>query len=655
MRASSSGELFQKTCGPEGSDAGGIEQLGSHVAEAGAGGQQKEHVERSIPASDIETIPMAKALGGEGDLPVLGSRKGPAGKRGKGGDLLGAELVASHDGGGDGELATLGSHKVRQGRRHKSASVLDRGRSSAKGLPEGDALETLGSHKAKNGKRMPQTQERQQAAEADEMGTLGSHFVKHAKVKSAKDDAGAAADPEESMQELGSHEAVQRKRTVSAGSEAELFAAPEMQMLGSHYTRQPKGKMLRQLFSRATEGETGGTWAHATGAVPIPDAQEGGGKQDAAAMGGGVVWTRDGSLLVLNADSSPRSRTVCGFDMDDTLITTRSGRVFATGRSDWKWLFECIPDKLRALHAEGKKVVIFTNQGGVNGKNGYDETKERMICGKIEDMVAELGFPVLALVATTEDVYRKPATNMWDYMARRLNGGAAPDLSTSIFVGDAAGRPERTDVRGEKQKKDFSCSDRKFAYNVGVWFRTPEEYFLGDEAAAFGWDAVDLSHIPTDGEMCEGGIASLTSKSQELIVMVGFPASGKSTLAARYLVPHGYVRVNRDTLKTKEKCIKAAEEALDRGKSVVIDNTNPARDTRAVYVGMAKARGVPVRCFWMQADEKLAQHLNYFREAMFKKDFEAPTVAEGFREVKKINFVAKFDGADASKTFFQMH
>ena len=45
-------------------------------------------------------------------------------------------------------------------------------------------------------------------------------------------------------------------------------------------------------------------------------------------------------------------------------------------------------------------------------------------------------------------------------------------------------------------------------------------------------------------------------QSQELVVMVGCPASGKSTLRKKYLEPHGYVAVNRDTMGTFEKCCK---------------------------------------------------------------------------------------------------
>lgn len=383
------------------------------------------------------------------------------------------------------------------------------------------------------------------------------------------------------------------------------------------------------------------------------------------------TWVHEGSLLVLDTAASAGAnsgREVLCFDMDDTLIATKSGKTFAVGRSDWRWLYPSIPDKLRAAHAAGKKLVIFTNQAGIDGKGGYDVSKERMICGKIEDIIDELGVPVQAFIATTDDEFRKPATAMWDFMVRSFNGGVAPDLSKCTFVGDAAGRPA-CPAHG-RPKKDFSCSDRKFAFNIGIAFATPEEFFKGEAPDPFEWDSADIASIPREGPICNGGVESLTSATQEMVILCGFPASGKSTFSKTYLVPKGYFWVNRDTLKTPARCLKAAEEALAAGKSVVVDNTNPSKGARAEYIAIARSHRVPVRCFWMQVDEKLAQHLNHFREritkgasphvprigyAMFKKNWQEPEISEGFTEIKKIFFVANnFPDEEAKKSFFQL-
>lgn len=42
-----------------------------------------------------------------------------------------------------------------------------------------------------------------------------------------------------------------------------------------------------------------------------------------------------------------------------------------------------------------------------------------------------------------------------------------------------------------------------------------------------------------------------------MVIFVGSPGAGKSTFWQNYMPD--YIRVNRDTLKTKQKCYKVAE------------------------------------------------------------------------------------------------
>lgn len=44
-------------------------------------------------------------------------------------------------------------------------------------------------------------------------------------------------------------------------------------------------------------------------------------------------------------------------------------------------------------------------------------------------------------------------------------------------------------------------------------------------------------------------------------------------------------------MKSKAKCLKVAEKALEDGKSVVIDNTNPGKAVRKEYYDLAKKYG----------------------------------------------------------------
>lgn len=332
------------------------------------------------------------------------------------------------------------------------------------------------------------------------------------------------------------------------------------------------------------------------------------------------------------------------------MIRTASGRQFPQGRRDWAWLVPEVPKRLKALHEDGWKIVIFTNQNGIaTGKQPAGDIK-----GKILDLIKDAGVPMQAFVASADDLYRKPSTDMWLHLVKNRNSGLQPDMSVSVYVGDAAGRAANWDATGTK--KDFSCSDRKFAFNCGLTFHTPEEFFLKKAPAKFSWLGVDPTLIGRAGGAAPAAAAAASSPSMddpapphpsaaqkranaapaaaasssspsaskgpwhvnhtEVVVFCGFPAAGKSTFAKTHFLPHGYVHINRDQLKTKEKCVAKTLEALQSGRSVVVDNTNPSVEVRALYIAAARQFGVPVRCLQFVTALEVAQHLNMFREKL---------------------------------------
>lgn len=99
-----------------------------------------------------------------------------------------------------------------------------------------------------------------------------------------------------------------------------------------------------------------------------------------------------------------------------------------------------------------------------------------------------------------------------------------------------------------------------------------------------------------------------------MIVLVGSPGSGKSHFCKNFLVPEGYIHINRDKLGSWQKCVAAAETALKNKSCVVIDNTNPDKETRKRYVSLAKKLSVPCRCFVLNTSIHQAKHNNAFRE-----------------------------------------
>ncbi|KAK3591259.1 hypothetical protein CHS0354_010624 [Potamilus streckersoni] len=347
-------------------------------------------------------------------------------------------------------------------------------------------------------------------------------------------------------------------------------------------------------------------------------------------------------LITLTSTTLEGRSKVAGFDIDFTVIKTASGKKFATGASDWEWWNECVPTKLQKLHKDGYRVVFFTNQAGI----------EKM---KVK--------PEEAFICTGNNHYRKPSTLMWEYFEEQCNNGVKVNHQNSLYVGDAAGRSKDWEPG---KPKDFSCSDRMFALNLKIKFYTPEEFFLEKPPAKFKWGCVDpttyLKKAPTPSA------TTYHSKTKEVIILVGPPASGKSTFRKRHLEPHGYVAINRDTLGTMSKCIKAAKDALSKGSSVVVDNTNPSADARSAFVKLGEEMGVACRCFWMATPIELAKHLNLVRQNqtngevrripdvaynVYKKNYQEPSKSEGFSEIVKIDFCPKFDSQKDEVLFKQ--
>ena len=100
----------------------------------------------------------------------------------------------------------------------------------------------------------------------------------------------------------------------------------------------------------------------------------------------------------------------------------------------------------------------------------------------------------------------------------------------------------------------------------------------------------------------------------------------------------------------------------------MIDNTNPSVKSRAEFLAVALKLKVPCRCVWFDIDKPTCMHNNFMRKAnehrehMSKsvpsvaihtwfKNFEEPTTKEGFDDVVKIGFVAKFTSAKDEEAY----
>ncbi|CAG8487177.1 8954_t:CDS:10 [Diversispora eburnea] len=352
-----------------------------------------------------------------------------------------------------------------------------------------------------------------------------------------------------------------------------------------------------------------------------------------------IEWSQHESILIglhqISKDGRIEdNRNIAGLDLDCTLISSKGNRKVSKDKYDWVWWSKEVPTKLKKIYEEG--IVIISNQNGLDVSNKNSEKKRTDFINKIGNIANSLNVPFEIYAATSKDKYRKPMIGIWKYLVEnRING--VVDMEKSFYVGDAAGRVN-----------EWADTDRKFSENAGLKFYTPDEFFKNSEIEPFSYD-FDPKKI------------SKNDKKSEIIVFVGYPASGKTTFANKcdglqcihdFNLIHSENIFTQDTLKTKAKCVKTCEEALKKSKPVVIDNTNPDVENRKMYIDLAKKYDVPIRCFWFQASEALSKHNNMYRafgttgqkrpllpEVTFhyyRSRFIEPKIEEGFQEINDL-------------------
>lgn len=344
------------------------------------------------------------------------------------------------------------------------------------------------------------------------------------------------------------------------------------------------------------------------------------------------------------------------FDLDNTLIKTKSGRVFPIDSNDWEFLHQniLIINELYKNNICG----IITNQLGLKNQNLINNWID-----KIKQINKLLNFHFV-FVSISNDNFRKPLPSSWDYINTNYLSGI--DIKSFIkskkiyYIGDAFGRP-----------KDHSDTDIKYAINCGFKFKTPEAFFNFNKipenlTGNITYPLVTYYDKEEQEKLFNQIFNYIKTGDKIIIVMIGFPASGKSFLRKEIIKKYpDFKYTNNDDLNDKitdDNLVKSNQ--LEKYNYCIEDNTNLSTKSRKNIID--KYSDYKKIGIWFNYDMDTYKHLNYMRMYWFgtklinqiiyrtlNKSYIVPEVFEGFDVVIEINKVFhNFDYDNKIKYYF---
>lgn len=327
------------------------------------------------------------------------------------------------------------------------------------------------------------------------------------------------------------------------------------------------------------------------------------------------------------------------FDLDYTLIKTKSGKKFPVSKTDWELLYPVIPEKLN--NVSNSLMGIISNQKGLNNKEKISDWIEK--CIDICKILQPIKF-VFASIA--DDRYRKPmcgSCEIYKSIFVNVDWNKLEAKNKIYYIGDAFGR-----------KDDFSDTDVKYALNCKYKFKTPEVFFGikdSDKSGNITYPQINYFEESEQNQLFENLENLIKSHKKVLIITIGLPASGKSFIRKELIkrFPQ-FAYSNNDDIQGKVQSRMLVKKISTDYDFIIDDNTNllkTDRDEKLKQFESYYKIGI-----WFDYDLEVCWHLNWMRMYWFggkllpkvtyytlRKKFTPDNIETGFDKFIKITKV----------------
>ena len=319
------------------------------------------------------------------------------------------------------------------------------------------------------------------------------------------------------------------------------------------------------------------------------------------------------------------------FDLDYTLIKTKSGKKFPQSKSDWELLFPNIPIKLAEFDNLSVLVGIISNQKGLRNQVEISDWIDKI--NNISKTI-RLDFVFASII---DDRFRKPMGGSYEFIKTQfvnIKWNELVSKSKIYYIGDACGR-----------KNDFTDTDLKYAINCEFKFKTPEVFFgieNSDKSASITYPILNYFDLPEQTKLFDQLSNLIQNHKKILIITIGLPASGKSFLRKELVkrFPQ-FTYSNNDDIHNHVQSRMLVKKITSDYDFIIDDNTNLKKSDRdeklKIFESYYKIQ------IWFDLELDVCFHLNWMRMYWF-----------GAKLLPKVSYYTlnkKFDSTNLDKGF----
>lgn len=339
-----------------------------------------------------------------------------------------------------------------------------------------------------------------------------------------------------------------------------------------------------------------------------------------------------------NIKTQTNVKSVYLFDLDYTLIKTKSGKKFPVNKDDWELLYKNIPNKFANL--TNCVLGIVSNQKGLKSQAQINDWIDKI--NNIRKLI-KIDFVFGSIV---DDRFRKPMCGSWEFIQeqfKNINWNKLVQSNKIYYIGDACGR-----------ETDFSDTDIKYAINCEFKFKTPEMFFNienSNKNANITYPIINYFEKEEQEKLFKELENIITTHKKILIITIGLPASGKSFLRKELIkrFPQ-FAYSNNDDIHDKVQSRILVKKISTDYDFIIDDNTNLNKIERIDKLKQFESYykiGI-----WFNYDLEVCWHLNWMRMYWFgakilpkvtyytlNKKFDSSDIELGFDKFIKIDKV----------------